>query len=140
MIMNKLFPVVVFTFLFISSCKENNPEAIPPVPTGTVKTTINPSGGSFTSSDKNMNVTIPANAVSSPVAIEVTELNNDLPNGIGKIYSLTNQEFLKPVTLTLAYNDADLNTKKTYSALLQLLTRKSATDAWEVVKDFTINT
>jgi len=87
-----------------------------------------------------MNVTIPANAVSSPVTIEVTELNNDLPNGIGKIYSLTNQEFLKPVTLTLAYSDADLNTKKTYSALLQLLTRKSATDAWEVVKDFTINT
>jgi hypothetical protein len=64
---------------------------------------------------------------------------SDLSNGVGKIYSLTSQEFLKPVSLELKYSDADVDAKNSYPELLRLMTRSSATDNWQVVDGFTID-
>ncbi len=97
-------------------------------------------GGTIESPDKNISVTIPAGAVNTTVSIEVKEQTNVESNGIGKIYSLTNQEFIKPVTLTLKYSDEELTSKNTHPILLQLVTRESSSAAWELVKDFTLDT
>jgi hypothetical protein len=135
-----LLPLVIIISLFATSCSDSDTEAEEPeLPIDSVGVTINSSGGSLESTDKNISVVIPAGAVNSSVSIEIEELANDAANGIGKIYSLTEQQFLKPVTLTLKYTDDELSTKKTYPALLRLVTRKSAVSSWEVVDDFVID-
>lgn len=105
----------------------------------TPKINVTAAGTSLKSDDNNLTVTIPAGAVDQNVFIDITELTSNVSNGVGKIYSLTNQTFLKPVTLTVAYSEQELATKGTFPELLRLMTRKTAADPWTVVNDFTID-
>ncbi|RAW02854.1 hypothetical protein [Pseudochryseolinea flava] len=127
---------VVCMLLVQFSCSDDSKSDPEPEPAGT---TVTKDGGSLESSDKNISVEIPAGAVGESVNIEVKESVSDLTNGVGKIYSLTSQEFLKPVTLELKYTDADVAAKKSHPELLRLMTRPSSADAWQVVDGFTID-
>jgi hypothetical protein len=126
--------LAAFMLLTVFSCSDDSKSE--PEPVGT---TITSNGGSVESSDKNIMVEIPAGAVGESVSIEVTESESDLSNGVGKIYSLTSQEFQKPVSLTLKYTDDDVEARNSYPELLQLMTRHSPTDNWQVVDGFTID-
>jgi hypothetical protein len=117
------------------SCSNDNDDSQP-----VEETNVSTAGGSIKSDDNNIIITIPAGAVDKNILIEVEEVSAVVTNGIGKIYRLTHQEFIKPVTLTLKYSEEELATKSTYPALLRLMTRSSETDAWEVVDNFTIDT
>ncbi|HTJ47865.1 MAG TPA: hypothetical protein VL443_00315 [Cyclobacteriaceae bacterium] len=117
------------------SCSNNDDDSQP-----AGETNVSTTGGSIKSDDNNITITIPAGAVGKNVLIEVEEVSDVVTNGIGKVYRLTHQEFLKPVTLTLKYDEEEIATKGTYPALLRLMTRSSETDAWEVVDNFTIDT
>ncbi len=132
-----LFSIIAIS-LFTSSCNDSNTEPVQQTDSDGI--TIGSSGGSLQSPDKNITVAIPAGAVSSNVSIEIEELTNDVSDGIGKIYRLTDQQFLKPVTLTLKYTDDELSSKNTYPALLQLVTKNSTSNNWEIVEDFIIDT
>ena len=125
-----------FALLTLLSCSDDSKSDPEPEPAGTTVTTA---GGSLESTDKNITVEIPAGAVAESVNIEVKESESDLSNGVGKIYSLTTQEFLKPVSLELKYTDADVDAQNSYPELLRLMTRPSATGNWEVVDAFTID-
>lgn len=137
MIMNKVLSLVSVVLLSIvfSSCSDSGDEK--KTPTDGVE--ITPTGGALESEDKNISVVIPAGALDENVSISVTEVPNDLTNGVGKIYSFTDSEFLKPVTLTLKYSTTEVSEKGSYPALLKLLTRKSTEDEWTVVQDVVID-
>jgi hypothetical protein len=130
--------LAAFMLLTLFSCSDDSKSEPEPEPesAGTMVTT---DGGSLESSDKNITIEIPAGAVGESVNIEVKESASDLSNGIGKIYSLTSQEFLKPVSLELKYTDADVDAKNSYPELLRLMTRHSGTDNWQIVDGFTID-
>lgn len=127
--------LVAIVLLSLFSCSDDSKSEPEPGPGKTVTT----EGGSLESPDKNIAVEIPAGAVSEAVNIEVKESTNDLSNGVGKIYSFTSQEFLKPVTLTLKYADADVASQGSFPELLRLMTRHSSEDPWKPVDGFTID-
>lgn len=71
---------------------------------------IGSNGGTKTSDDGKASVTIPAGALSEEKAITVAPANNP-PNGnIGTAYDFgpSGTQFVKPVTITLKYNETDL--------------------------------
>jgi hypothetical protein len=82
-----------------------------PIGSPTVKT-IDASGGSLTSPDGVLELTIPAGALTTATAISIQPVANVLPNPIYNAYSLTpdGQQFLVPVTLQFHYRDEDLDT------------------------------
>lgn len=76
-------------------------------PTGTlVAKTIGTSGGSISSADGNMTVSIPTGALANNEVIQIQEVTNTLPGLSSKIYRVTphNIQFQKPATITLTYN------------------------------------
>ncbi|MEO8754585.1 MAG: hypothetical protein ABI624_18105 [Casimicrobiaceae bacterium] len=92
---------------------------LPPGPTPTAvgattgsaaSATIGAAGGSVTSADGTLLLTIPAGALASATAIGIQPLTNFAHGGIGRAYRLTpdGQTFLAPVTLTFKYADTDL--------------------------------
>lgn len=72
--------------------------------------TIGPAGGSVSSTDGKIAVTVPAGALAAPTLIIIQPLTNMAHGKIGAAYRLTpdGQTFLKPITLAFAYTDADL--------------------------------
>jgi hypothetical protein len=130
---------MLFALLSCSDDSTSDPDPKPEPEPKPVGTTVTTNGGSLESPDKNISVVIPAGAVDKSVNIEVKEAATDLSNGVGKIYSFTAQEFLKPVSLELKYTDTDVNTRHSYPELLRLMTRSSATSNWQVVDGFTID-
>ena len=115
----QLFPILL-TALAISfvSCKKEGSGA-PSVPTnGTatpvgiptgqaVSKVINADGGTLSSPDNGITVTIPAGAVSSVTTFSVQPITNTAPNGIGNGYKLMPEgtHFNKPVTISFHYTD-----------------------------------
>lgn len=91
----------------------------PGVPDGAAVTkTIGADGGTLTSADGNMNITIPAGALSGDKAITVQPVTRKLPDGYGKVYRLTPHDisFQQPVTIRLRYNEDSI--KNTVPELL----------------------
>lgn len=102
-------------------CKKNGGDSpveipdIPPVvtekgtPQGTAKTaSIGTSGGSITSEDGRLTVTIPAGAFTSTTTVGIQPLSNNSPMGMGSAYRITPEgvTFSKPVTITFRYDVA----------------------------------
>ncbi|MEO7256224.1 MAG: hypothetical protein ABIZ64_18515 [Casimicrobium sp.] len=80
-------------------------------PNGTpVSLSIGAAGGSLTSADGKMTLTVPANAVSSATTFTIQPITNEAPGGAGGAYRLLpdGQTFASPVKLDFAYNDQDL--------------------------------
>jgi hypothetical protein len=80
-------------------------------PTGNaVSKQIGAAGGSLSSANGRVTLTIPAGALSANTTISIQPVENTAPNGIGESYDFlpNGQQFAKPVTVTLKYTDADL--------------------------------
>ena len=110
------------TLLF--SCQKNNtttevPEQPTPNPVGIVtpvgtpdsepasQKTIGPEGGTLSSTDGRINVTVPAGAVASSQTFSIQSISNHNPLGEGAAYRLLPHgvSFSKPVTIEFEYSD-----------------------------------
>lgn len=76
-----------------------------------VTRTIGPEGGTLSSPDGRMTLTIPPDTVKTGTAFSIQPITNKTANGRGNGYRLEpdGAAFTKPVTLTLAYTDADID-------------------------------
>ncbi len=81
--------------------------------TGTITSfsTIGPAGGSVSSTDGKMFLVIPPGALAANTVISIQTLSNNAHGKVGSAYRLTpdGQTFAKPVTLTFAYSDSELD-------------------------------
>jgi hypothetical protein len=70
-----------------------------------------PSGGTITSSDGKFKVEIPAGAIATATVVTVQEITNTLPLGTGSSYRVlpADLKISKPVTITLAYEETELD-------------------------------
>ena len=76
-----------------------------------VTASIGVAGGSLSSLDGKLVVTVPAGALAANTVISIQTLSNNAHGKVGSAYRLTpnGQTFTKPVTLSFAYSDADLD-------------------------------
>jgi len=110
------------------------------VPIGDVATaTIGPSGGTLSSLDGTLTVTIPAGALSAITTISVQPITNTAPLGIGDGYQLLPEgtTFSKPVQLVFHYDTTLLNGSSPY--LLWFLTQASD-GSWDAMLDSDVDT
>jgi hypothetical protein len=115
--------LVTLSLLFISilSCDPEEPSPVNEIPIdqdpivtakGTpsgdaASTSIGNSGGTLTSADGNLIITIPSGALSSATNITIQPISNEAPLGIGQGYRLEPEgvQFAKKIQLTFHYND-----------------------------------
>ncbi|MBI5098732.1 MAG: hypothetical protein HZB30_05785 [Nitrospirae bacterium] len=73
--------------------------------------TIGPAGGTLSSPDSKLALSIPAGALTSDTVITIQPITNNAHGGIGKGYRLTpdGQVFQQPVSLTFTYTDQGLS-------------------------------
>jgi len=119
-----LFPAtLLFAISLLISCKKESAGKQPtaelvsplctpigkPVGNAAMKE-IGTAGGSVTSPDGRITVTIPAGALNSNTPITIQPIENTTPLGIGLSYDLlpNGQQFVKPVTVTLHYTNEEL--------------------------------
>ncbi len=110
------------------------------IPDGTaVSAIIGASGGSVTSSDGRLRLTVPAGALSTNTTIGIQPITNKMPNGIGLAYRLTpdGQPFSKPALLTAQYKAADLDGT---AAEALGITHQDNRGAWLAKKKLAVNT
>lgn len=76
-----------------------------------VQKSIGPAGGTITSADGKISLSIPAGAVAAPTNFSIQPISNTVPLGAGPSFRLLpdNVAFSKPATITLTYNDAILD-------------------------------
>jgi len=82
------------------------------IPVGTkITKTIGPAGGSITSDDGKVDLTIPAGALSANTDISIQSVTNECPGSVGLSYDLTpnGTKFSVPVSLTFHYTDSAIN-------------------------------
>ncbi|SEJ73080.1 hypothetical protein SAMN05216327_117135 [Dyadobacter sp. SG02] len=111
--------LVVFLFLGgLLGCKDNDSEVNPGngngggatevgIPNGDVATKrIGTAGGTITSSDNQVTLTIPAGALSKETEISIQPITNEAPNGLGLAYRFSpdGTAFTKPASLTFHYD------------------------------------
>ena len=136
--------IPALTVLLLNGCKksdsgsstttvDNQPPAITAIgtPAGSpVTKTIGTGGGTLTSADGRLQLTIPANALTANTAISIQPVTNTAPGGIGLSYHLMpdGTKFSNPVTLTFHYTSADAG--GTLPAFFYIAFQDSA-DAWE---------
>ncbi|KAB7732839.1 hypothetical protein F5984_02500 [Rudanella paleaurantiibacter] len=119
--MKTLLYLLLSVWLCLSACRtEPNPIAEPD-PTGEVTDmgepdgvaltqTISTQGGTLTTPDGRVRLSIPAGALDKPTAISIQPITNNTPNGVGQAYRFLPDglQFKKPATLTLAYTESDV--------------------------------
>src|SRR6476620_2665931 len=113
----------LMTLCLLNACKKESAvtqpttETVTPFPTaigspvGNAQTKeIGTTGGSITSPDGRITITIPAGALSSNTPITIQPIENTTPLGIGLSYDFlpNGQQFAKPVTVTLHYNNEEM--------------------------------
>jgi hypothetical protein len=71
---------------------------------------IGPEGGSLTSADGRLTVTVPEGALDEDTTLEIQPITNEAHGGVGSAYRLSPDglAFAVPATLAFAYEDADL--------------------------------
>jgi hypothetical protein len=115
---------LLMTLCFLNACKKESAvtqpttENLTPYPTaigspvGEAQTKeIGTAGGSITSPDGRITLTIPGGALSSSTSISIQPIENTIPLGIGLSYDFlpNGQQFAKPVIVTLHYNNDELS-------------------------------
>lgn len=116
------FILLVAALSLLSACKKN--PVVPPTsetvtpfatpvgnPVGSAASKeIGTSGGSVTSPDGRVILTIPAGALTNNTTISIQPIENTTPNGIGLSYDFlpNGQQFAKPITVTLHYTDDEI--------------------------------
>jgi len=92
-------------------------ETVAPFPTSigqplgsAVSKQIDAAGGTVSSADGRVTLTIPAGALAANTTISIQPIENTAPNGIGQSYDFlpNGQQFAKPITVTLHYTDAEM--------------------------------
>ncbi len=154
----KRFYLLVLSLAFFASCIKtssliNNPppppgdsttsgtgfDTIPPAvtPVGTpvgnkVTKTIGTGGGSITSDDGRVQLTIPPGALSGNTDISIQSVTNTCPGGIGVSYDLlpNGTKFSTPASLTFNYADSDVDGT---DPLLLYTAFQDSIGQWEVV-------
>jgi hypothetical protein len=131
-VLRRLAPVLA-TLLLVAACGSSATTAVPPgsagdsapagpagtapppsavgSPTGdSVTKTIGPAGGSLSSADGGITVSIPSGALASDTAVGIVPIENTTPGGLGAAYRLSpdGQTFSQPVKVSFPYTDADL--------------------------------
>ena len=111
------------------------PPAVTPVgtPVGNIITkTIGASGGSITSDDGRVQLTIPPGALSANTNISIQAVTNTCPGGIGVSYDLlpNGTKFSTPASLTFNYADSDVDGT---DPLLIYTAFQDSIGQWEVV-------
>ncbi len=78
---------------------------------GQSSATIGASGGTLGALDESLSVTIPAGALTSATEIAIQPITNTAPGGLGNGYRLApaGQVFKRPLDITFAYGDLDLD-------------------------------
>jgi hypothetical protein len=148
----RLFSVTLLFALFIlNGCKKESrakPPAPDPVtpfstaigkPVGNAQTKeIGTAGGSVSSPDGRITLSIPAGALSSNTPITIQPIENTTPLGIGLSYDLlpNGQQFAKPVTVTLNYSTEEL--AGTAPELLEFGFQNNQ-NAWQGISNLQVN-
>ena len=75
-----------------------------------VSASIGPAGGTLVSTDGKLTLTVPANALSGPVALTIQPITSQVPGAVGNGYRLLpdGQIFAVPVQLGFQYDDQDV--------------------------------
>jgi hypothetical protein len=111
---------LLLSIFFFASCKKDEvstQDTTPAVtekgtPTGSATTAIiGTNGGTLTTPDGVLTLTIPAGALASNVTISAQPITNTAPGGTGVAYRLEpeEQKFGKPVSITFKYKDEDFD-------------------------------
>jgi len=117
----------------------NTTDTIPPAvtPVGTpignkVTKTIGAGGGSLTSDDGRVQLTIPPGALSANTDISIQAVTNNCPAGIGVAYNFlpNGTKFSTPASLTFNYTDSDVNGT---DPLLLFTAFQDSIGQWEVI-------
>jgi hypothetical protein len=92
---------------------------------------IGQAGGSLSSANGRLDVTVPPGAVASDVAFTIEQVDSPRAGAVGQVFELgpSGMTFLQPVTLGLHFSAADLGTNSPES--LQVATL--ASPGWEPV-------
>ncbi|HEV7331198.1 MAG TPA: hypothetical protein VGN63_09175 [Flavisolibacter sp.] len=112
-----------FLFSLLVACKKENvgPEVTysggVATPVGTpdgspkVQKIIGPEGGTLTSDDGRLKLTIPAGALPSAQEVSIQAISNENPLAVEKAYRLAPHgvEFAKPVTVAFSYTDEEVS-------------------------------
>ncbi len=117
-----LFYLLIFSFLLLCDCnkeeedinKQNTKALVTEVgtPIGTESfVSIGASGGTLTSADGLLSVTIPAGALAAETKISILPLSNEAPLGLGSGYRLQPEgtKFSKPIQFVFHYSNALLD-------------------------------
>jgi hypothetical protein len=122
--------IVVLTtgLVYLTACErsERNPQS--PVATKT----ISAQGGSVSTADNQVTVTLPAGAVSASTEVAIEKTSEVAPKGIGNVYRITPEgtTFGKPVTISFVYSEADA--QKVNPALMAVAYQKQD-GSWQKV-------
>lgn len=141
-------PVIFMAFvIFICSCGSDEPGPTnKPLVTdrGTAQgnaatTTIGSSGGTLSTADGKLTVTIPAGGLSSNTTISIQPISNEGPLGLGMGYRLSPEgtTFQLPVTLTFHYDEDILN--NTNEDFLWVITQADD-GSWNAAVNSEVNT
>lgn len=78
---------------------------------GFVEKTMNASGGVITSTDGKLRLSVPAGALTTSTVVSIQAIKNTVPLGTGSSFRIlpADLSLSKPVTITLAYNEAELD-------------------------------
>ncbi|MFZ1677014.1 MAG: hypothetical protein WAT91_07070 [Saprospiraceae bacterium] len=118
------FVAISICFAFILSCGKDdpvNPQNKEPLithvgtPVGSpVTASIDATGGTLTSGDGIVQLTIPAGAVNTATVFGIQAISNYCPGGVGSAYRLSPEGtiFLQPVTLSFTYADTSIVDEK----------------------------
>src|SRR4051812_31198421 len=101
----------------ILSCKDKGNASVDPIPEQSVTDAGKPvgnstskaigvEGGTITSPDGNVQLNIPAGALSKTTIITIQPVTNEIPGGMGHAYRFSpdGTQFSKPATLTFSYD------------------------------------
>ena len=124
------------------TCTTNAAAAVTPVgtPVGSPSTAIiDAAGGSITSPDARLTVTVPVGAVAAATTFSIQPITNQAPGGIGNAYRLGPEglTFSTPVSITLHYTAVDIAGS---SADAQALVYQDAEGRWAADLPGTVDT
>lgn len=123
-----LYAAIAAALFSLASCKKEQ-DVIDPdqtdstaTPTGEVgqpigestAKTIGSEGGTLTSADGKVTLTIPAGAVDKATPFSIQPITNEAPNGVGKAYRFApdGMQFKTPLTLTYRYEDNEVTSEE----------------------------
>lgn len=151
--MKRLSVISLILLVFFLTCKknDNNPVSTTPpsntggtpeptpigIPVGPPTTvTIGTGGGTITSSDGTVSVTIPAGTLAGDTTISVQAITNNAPGGLGTAYRLgpSGMHFSSPVTLRFIYPTDSVQVPELLGVAFQ-----DTDNIWYAMPDYTVD-